>query len=80
MDNPYTKYDLYGIRVLFFIEEEPQSNKYRQIILTPEEFKKVSMSIGSVVQVDGHDQTVELNLSDELYTLPDLQDHTALVL
>jgi hypothetical protein len=68
-------YELYGTRLLVFLEEEPQSNKYRQILLTKDEFKKLSLSIGTVVEQDGADQTVEMHMSEDLYTLPDLPEH-----
>lgn len=66
--------ELYTQRTLIFIEEEPQSNKYRQVILTPEEFKRVSDNLGRIAsEADGIEQ-IEINLSDEIYTLPDLKD------
>lgn len=64
---------LYGTRLLIFLEDSPQSNKYRQILLTSEEFKKASFAIGEVVEQEGTDQTVKLEMSTELYDLPDLQ-------
>lgn len=72
------KYTLYGTRLLVFLEDSPQSNKYRQVILTPEQFKDFSNSIGTVVNKDGDDEDVEMTLSDKIYTLPDLQE-TSLV-
>ena len=69
------KYDLFGTRLLVFVEESPQSNKYRQIILNAEEFKKVSFSIGTITSRNGDDEMVEFQMSEELYDLPDLQEH-----
>lgn len=66
--------DLYGTRVLVFMEEEVDTNRYRQVLLTPEEFKRVSDQIGRVTKQfsDGY-QEVELSLSEEVYELPDLK-------
>lgn len=66
--------ELYGIRLLIFMEQEPQSNNYRQVLLNPEQFKTLSLTLGEVVSQVGSKQEVELNFSDETYTLPDLQE------
>ncbi len=66
---------MYGTRLLFFLEDAPQSNRYRQIILTEEEFKNASMTIGKVVSQEGVDQTVQIQMSEETYPLPDLREH-----
>ena len=71
-------YDLTSIvyenRLLIFLEDKPQSNTYRQLMFTAEEFQRVSLAIGSVIrkQSDGS-QLVNLNESNETYKLPDLQ-------
>ncbi len=65
----------YDKRLLIFLEIEPQSNKYRQIILTPEEFKNTSLTLGKVVEQKGTSSVVELEESDEIYNLPDLKAH-----
>lgn len=69
------RHTLYGVRVLMFMETEPQSNKYRQICLNSEDFAKVSKSYGIVKRLneDGIEE-VELMLSDEEYELPDLPE------
>lgn len=68
--------ELYGIRTLLFMETEPQSNKYRQVELTAEEFKNVNMSYGKntgAIIREGVNE-VELHLSEEIYDLPDLPE------
>jgi hypothetical protein len=71
------KYDIYGTRLLIFLETEPQSNDYHQVKLTPEEFKRASLAIGTVVSRKGSEETVEMQLSEEVYKLPDLPEHYA---
>lgn len=70
-----SRYDVYGTRLLVFLEDSPQSNKYRQLIFTPEEFKKVSLSVGTVEGKRGDDELVRLQESEETYELPDLMEH-----
>lgn len=64
-------------RVLIFMETAPQSNKYNQVYLTPEQFKKVSDTICSIVKTDVElrdgIEAVSIVTSQEEYTLPDLQ-------
>lgn len=61
--------------MLVFLEVEPQSNKYRQVILTPEQFKKVSdASVHRTIERRGNDSLCEHILGDEIYTLPDLHE------
>lgn len=73
--SPFSEFDLYGTRMLVFIEAEPHSNKYRQVYLDAEEFRKVSLSIGTVVSTDenGIDE-VNVRYSEETYELPDLRE------
>lgn len=71
--------EIYGTRLLLFMENEPQSNKYRQIILGPEEFKRVSGSFGKQtgkkIKVMGHKvDEIDVAMSDEIYDLPDLKE------
>lgn len=68
--------NLYHQRLLIFLETEPQSNVYNQILVTPEQFKKVSDAICSiVVPKNGNDiETVSVETSEEIYKLPDLQE------
>jgi len=70
------KYTLYGTRLLVFLEDAPQSNQYRQIILNQDQFKNLSNSIGTVVDKEGDDEQVEIEMSEEIYTLPDLYEFT----
>lgn len=70
--------ELYEQRLLVFIEIGAQTNKYRQILFNPEEFKKVVMSVGKVVRKDEDGiEEVEIVESEEIYTLPDLQSINA---
>lgn len=65
--------ELYIIRTLIFLETEPQSNEYHQVMLDQETFKKVTEVMSTLVK-DGEVQEVNLDLSEETYKLPDLQD------
>jgi len=65
---------IYGIRLLVFVEDAPQTNTYRQVLFTPEEFKRTSLSIGTVTEKNGHKEVIELQMSEETYTLPDLNE------
>lgn len=62
-------------RILIFIETAPQSNKYKQIIFTAEEFPRITKSIGTPVGMEGDIQVVEIEESNEIYDLPDLRSH-----
>ncbi len=65
--------ELYTTRLLVFIETAPQSNKYRQVMLNPEEFKKMSFSIGHTVEIlPNGDQRTEANFSNDTYDIPDV--------
>lgn len=66
--------DLYKLRMLLFLEVEPQSNQYAQVILSPEEYKRVSAAFGTIVDKDGAQEQVKTMCSEETYTLPDLED------
>lgn len=68
--------ELYGVRLLVFQETEPQSNKYRQVLLDKEQFKKVSFDTSKLTGkkiMDNIDECTVM-LSDEIYTLPDLKE------
>lgn len=69
--------ELYSTRMLCFMETAPQSNRYRQIILNPEEFKRFSFAIGTDTgkKDDAGQDIVELNMSEEIYPLPDLREY-----
>jgi len=43
---------IYEQRLLVFMETEPQSGKYNQVLLDPESFKKVSYSIAGEPETD----------------------------
>lgn len=61
--------------MLVFLEVEPQSNQYRQVLLTPEQFKKISdASVHRTIEQRGNDSICEHRLSNEIYTLPDLEE------
>ena len=74
MEKQISEYDLYGLRLLAFNETEPQSNQYRQVILTEEQFKAFSDAVCTVHGREGDKETVSLQMSEEIYTLPDLQE------
>lgn len=40
---------LYTLRLVLFMESGPQSNKYMQILLSPEQFKKMSLYLSREV-------------------------------
>lgn len=65
--------ELYSERVLVFIEIEPQSNKYRQCILPPERFKKMTSTLGKIIKNKDGSETIETIESDDIYILPDLE-------
>lgn len=60
-------HEIYNLRVLLFIEAEPLTNRYYQILLNRDQFKKVSDALP-------YDQVKQaLLVSDEEYKLPDLK-------
>lgn len=67
--------DLYGVRVLVFAETSPQSNKYCQVLFSPEMFKNMTATIGRRTgkMVDGMEETI-MKTSEEEYDLPDLHE------
>lgn len=65
------------LRLLVFVEKEPQSNIYHQVAFDKEKFKEVSdvvfgMGIKSENLRKGMEMT-NLECSNEEFTLPDLQ-------
>lgn len=67
--------ELYAIRTLVFVETEPQSNLYRQALLTQEQYKAMTTAISSnIIQGEDNLQTIEIELSDDIYPLPDIKD------
>ena len=72
--------ELYEQRLLVFIETEPQSGEYQQLLLNGDEFKRLSDTIGTKVQdpdLREDFETLQINLSDDLYKLPDLKSINA---
>jgi hypothetical protein len=64
-------------RLLVFLETDPQSGKFNQVLLNDEQFKKVSDAIITSKRT-GEDlkkdmEEVKLETSVEEYVLPDLQ-------
>lgn len=68
---------LYETRMLIFIETGPQTNKYRQVIVNNDQFKAISDIISTKIDAGkdklGEYETMEIELSDEIYPLADLQ-------
>ena len=65
--------ELYERRLLVFLETEPQSNKYNQIFLTPEQFKIISSNTGTKISNNLEYEEYSTLLSTTEYLLPDLQ-------
>ncbi len=71
--------DVFNIRLLVFMEDEPCSNRYRQVLLSAGARKKVSESIcektGKKRMIGGEEiEEVMVELSDDTYQLPDLRE------
>lgn len=64
---PYNPQELYNVRLLVLIESEPQSDKYRQILLTKEQFLSFSFLTRNLFPTD-------LRVSDQLIKMPDLKE------
>lgn len=73
---PFDVSDLYQIRLIVSLEDMPQSNKYHQVLLTPDQFHRISMIVGEKKKKekdpDGvvHEHPI-VPLSTISYTLPD---------
>lgn len=73
---------LYENRLLIFLEIEPQSNKYNQILLNKDSFKQLSDKMAEIFKAvpdperEGK-EIMQLTVSEEVYSLPDIQsiDH-----
>lgn len=66
--------ELYTTRLLCFLETSPQSNKYHQVLLNAEEFKRFSFSIGDKTEdLPNGAQGTFIKMSEETYALPDLK-------
>lgn len=66
--------ELYSQRLLVFLETEPQSNKYHQIYLDAENFKRLTATLGTMVGKDGEIEKVLIEESTQIYNLPDLKE------
>lgn len=64
-------------RLLVFLETEPQSNRYNQVILDDKKFKRVSDAIGENSRADKElkegFEVYDIQVSEEAFSLPDLQ-------
>ena len=57
---PVDSSGLYECRMLVFMEEEPYSNRYCQVLLTHDEYAKVSKALASTMKdVDNRDRDWE---------------------
>lgn len=74
-DKNFIKIDgLYEVRIAIMMEESPQSNKYSQIMLTQEQFSKISKFIRSTLGPcgikghlqEGEDKCVKITVSNEI--------------
>jgi hypothetical protein len=68
---------LYEERLLVFVETGPQTDKYHQVLLGKDQFKKVSDAIIKTKEkcedLREGVESVTLETSEEEYLLPDLQ-------
>jgi len=65
-------YELFEVRLLVFLETSPQSNTYKQVLLSAEHFKNVSDAVaGQFIRMDGIYEEVTARLSEDTYPLPD---------
>src|SRR5258708_3542574 len=66
--------ELYEQTMVIFIESEPNSNKYRQLILSPKQFKDILDAVAKVFGEKKHDERLmvaEYLESTEEYILAD---------
>jgi len=66
--------ELYETRLIFMVETDPQTNKYRQIILNNEEFKQVSDLLANIFRKKYNtkdNESFEVLEGEEIVTLPD---------
>ena len=66
--------DIFGLRMVVLLESEPQSNRYMQVALSPEQFLELSNKFGEImgeeVTEDGLRKGMYQLMSDEI-VLPD---------
>lgn len=60
------------LRVLIFMEIEPQSNKYNQVIFDREQYKEIGKHLGKFIENKDGLEMYNTTFSEEEYTLPDL--------
>lgn len=67
--------ELYELRMLIFLEKEPQSNKYYQVMVDAEQYKTITEAISkNSIAMDGMISEGTTMTSEEEYTLPDLKN------
>lgn len=69
---------LFEQRLLIFLEDSPQSNKYHQVVFTQPQFKAMSDTMAIVFggKPDGDEmEEININMSMTTHTLPDLQSY-----
>ena len=77
-DQEELQHEINSLRLLVFLETEPQSNMYNQVYLNKEQFKKISDIISKKVSVfeelrKGMEASA-IVVSDDEYHLPDLKE------
>lgn len=68
---------LYNQRLLLFLEQEPQSNIYRQLLFTPLEHERVVTVLESIAvetKLINNFRYFKMRSSEELHALPDCQE------
>ena len=74
MNNKIDLGELYSTRLLVFLEDAPQTNKYRQVMLNKTQFKNVSDSVCGGAVKEGEWEAVEIMMGEDIYKLPDLKE------
>ena len=65
--------ELYHQRILIFMETEPQSNTYRQVLIDHDKYKLLSGLIGDKIGMSPLGLEIrEVEMSTKTYKLPDL--------
>ncbi len=71
---PFDFFILYEQKLIILLETDCGSNKYNQVILNEEQFKKVSNTISNCFEIKKINEEFEeigIKLSEEEYTLPE---------
>lgn len=69
---------LYECRILIFLEESPQSNRYRQVVLDPAQFVAMNQTLRSCFSekiIDENKHLAEIIITPKPYLFPDLPSH-----